>query len=228
MRRLLLFLLAACSSRVVGPPDAGFMPPTPIRYVVVIVKENHTFDNYFTGFPGTDDAGGWTAPISDGGIIQRPQAVDGVSARDMSHSHDNAITGWNEGQMNGFDRMVDSKPKDGGPADYLPYSWYSEAQLPNYWTYAKQFVLFDRFFSDDVRAQLPRAHRADRGAVSGVLEPDLPGHEVRRRRLGLHVRARHHRRGVRRAALPARQHQPVPLLRTFPRCLTCCPRATRG
>ena len=28
----------------------------PIRYLVILVKENHTFDNYFHGFPGSDTA----------------------------------------------------------------------------------------------------------------------------------------------------------------------------
>src|SRR5437868_3881998 len=46
-----------------GLDDAGVLPPitaddggtpipTKIRYVLVVVKENHTFDNYFTGLPG--------------------------------------------------------------------------------------------------------------------------------------------------------------------------------
>ena len=33
--------------------------PNPIQHVVIIVKENHTFDNYFGRFPG---ANGFTMP----------------------------------------------------------------------------------------------------------------------------------------------------------------------
>jgi phospholipase C len=142
VRRLLpsVLLAVACSPKPSGGPDAG-----PIKYVVVIVKENHTFDNYFTGFPGTDTS--LLAPLSDGGMLMRPQAVNGMTARDVSHSHDNALVGWANGQMNGFDKMLEAAPNDGGPPDYLPFTWYAEAQIPAYWTYARQFVLFDRFFS---------------------------------------------------------------------------------
>src|SRR5262245_47629005 len=34
-----------------GATGPGGMP---IKSIVVIVKENHSFDNYFTGFPGAD------------------------------------------------------------------------------------------------------------------------------------------------------------------------------
>ncbi len=46
---------------------AGIAPPpaapagAPLRHIVVIVKENHTFDNYFGQFPGAD--GARTVPI---------------------------------------------------------------------------------------------------------------------------------------------------------------------
>ena len=38
------------------PADGGAQTPIPskIRYVIVLVKENHTFDNYFTGFPDAE------------------------------------------------------------------------------------------------------------------------------------------------------------------------------
>jgi phospholipase C len=137
-----LLLLCACPSPTPAA-DAGY--PTPIRYVVVIVKENHTFDNYFTGFPGTDDA--TTAPLSDGGTLVRPKAPLGDTPRDISHSRDNALVGFNDGKMDSFDLMYEARPKDGGPPDYLPFVYYPEEQIPNYWAYAKNFVLFDRFFS---------------------------------------------------------------------------------
>jgi len=31
-------------------------PHTPIQHVVIIVKENHSFDNYFGSFPGVNGA----------------------------------------------------------------------------------------------------------------------------------------------------------------------------
>jgi hypothetical protein len=45
------------------------------RYVLVLVlvKENHTFDNYFTGFPGAESS--MTAKLSTGATINRPIAA---------------------------------------------------------------------------------------------------------------------------------------------------------
>ena len=42
-----------------APPlheDGGTAIPSKIRYVMVLVKENHTFDNYFTDFPGAESS----------------------------------------------------------------------------------------------------------------------------------------------------------------------------
>jgi hypothetical protein len=39
--------------------------PTKIRYILIIVKENHTFDNYFTGFPGATSSAYATAQPDD-------------------------------------------------------------------------------------------------------------------------------------------------------------------
>src|SRR3981081_145470 len=35
-------------------PSPGPHPKGPIQHVVIIVKENHAFDNYFGRFPGAD------------------------------------------------------------------------------------------------------------------------------------------------------------------------------
>src|SRR6185369_4204667 len=96
---LYLTLLVACSGTHADAPDAppvsepdadpGLVLPTPIKYVVVIVKENHTFDNYFTGFPGAESSK--TAKLHDGTTITRQKAPDGPLAGDISHSHASAV-----------------------------------------------------------------------------------------------------------------------------------------
>src|SRR5262245_39471021 len=37
-----------------GSAGAGGGVQTPIEHVIVIIKENHTFDNYFGSFPGAE------------------------------------------------------------------------------------------------------------------------------------------------------------------------------
>ena len=122
---------------------------TPIQHVVVIVKENHTFDNYFGGFPGAD--GTTSCPTADG-TIACPHAPDSTP-RDLCHEHSCALTDWNGGAMNGWDNVSGSNVND----DHLAWAQYQESDIPNYWQYARQYTLADHFFAD-------------------VLGPSFPGH----------------------------------------------------
>src|SRR5512138_3362448 len=100
---LYIAFIAACSGSHAEVPDAppepdvdadpGLVLPTPIRYVVVIVKENHTFDNYFTGFPGAATSA--MAQLSSGAFITRPPAPsNGAPAVDVAHSRRCAVTAY--------------------------------------------------------------------------------------------------------------------------------------
>jgi phospholipase C len=123
---------------------AGGAPfdPMPIKSVVVIVKENHTFDSYFTGFPGADTT--MTAKLSDGSTITRQPMPSGPLACDITHSNSGAVKAWANGAMNGFDTNTWScKSQD----PVLPFRYFTEAQIPNYWAWAKEYVIGDRFFS---------------------------------------------------------------------------------
>ena len=46
-------LVAAGASEEAGAPDAP-APRTPIRHLVMLMQENHSFDNYFGTYPGAD------------------------------------------------------------------------------------------------------------------------------------------------------------------------------
>ena len=148
-----------------GPPDAGGMP---IRYIIVLIKENHTFDNYFAGFPGATSS--LTAKLSDGTTLVRPIAPnpDAGIPRDISHSHASAITAFHGGSMDGFDRVSGANPPT-GPTDHLPFIRYTEAQIPNYWKYARTFVLADHYFSTAMGPSFP-GHLASTTAQGLVLD----------------------------------------------------------
>ena len=107
-------LLAACGSSTPAEPDAstdgGASPdtsvadsgpkpdaadaapvPIPIKHVVIIVKENHTFDNYFGSFPGAEGIS--QIQTKNSGTIKPPQAPN-RTLRDLCHQHDCALTDW--------------------------------------------------------------------------------------------------------------------------------------
>src|SRR6185369_14540203 len=90
---ILLVVVAACGHDAGSgaSPDAneGVAPspdawqPIPIKHVVVVVKENHTFDNYFGSFPGAE---GISQIVTPHGTITPPRAPD-RTPRDMCHEH---------------------------------------------------------------------------------------------------------------------------------------------
>ena len=130
-------------------PDAPPPIPIPIKHVVVVVKENPTFDNYFGSFPGAEGA---KLAKTKNGMITPPHAPD-KTPRDLCHQHSCALTDWNGGAMDGWDDVSGSSVN----GDNLAYAQYQESDLPNYWQYARHFVLADHFFAN-------------------VLGPSFPGH----------------------------------------------------
>src|SRR2546425_6474217 len=95
------------------PPPPPPPPKGPIQHVVIIVKENHAFDNYFGRFPGADGDPN-LAPAQD------PPSSD--------HPHTHAA--W-------LNR-----------ANVAAKEQYAQANIPNYWRYAQQYTLCDKYFTE--------------------------------------------------------------------------------
>jgi len=137
-----------------GPNSSPMDAPAPtasdkIKHIVVVVKENHTFDNYFGSFPGAD---GIAQITTNHGVIAPPRAPD-RTPRDLCHAHSCALADLAGGAMNGWDSVAGASQN----GDDLTYAQYTEADIPNYWQYARHFALADRFFAN-------------------VLGPSFPGH----------------------------------------------------
>jgi len=123
-----------------GSPEGGFDATAletrfPIKHVVFLIKENRTFDNLFGTFPG---ANGTTVGMDHG--VPRPlrRGTDGRLPGDIPHCYNCAVAAWNGGKMDNFDR---------GPHGDWAYTQLHRDQLPNYWHWAEEFVLFDNFFA---------------------------------------------------------------------------------
>ena len=126
------------------PPDAGIRQ---IRYLLVLVKENRTFDHFFTDFPGAESSR--VARRPDGTTFERPVAPDGDLACDPPHGYDTAFSAFNNGKMDNFVGGADCSDK------MVPYYRFTEQQIPNYWAYAREFVLCDHFFSTLMTSTTP-------------------------------------------------------------------------
>ena len=143
-------------------PDTGHHAPrprTPIEHLIVVMQENHTFDNYFGTYPGADGtppgtclptnpnaAGGSScvAPFhfsSDGAHTEL--ADNELQAIDLAHNEDTFQEQYNNGRMDGFVYALDRRNQAGSVA----MGHYDDSDLPFYWNLADEYVLFDHFFS---------------------------------------------------------------------------------
>ncbi len=161
------------SGTVSGGPTGSYVVPTgihKIEHVVVIMQENRSFDTYFGTFPGADGI-----PTKDGKpTVCVPDPAKGTCAApyvdhaDVNgggpHNYANASTDVNGGKMDGFvgqaeaGRKACADPTD--PActnsttpDVMGY--HTQSDIPNYWTYAKDFVLQDHMFEPNASWSLP-------------------------------------------------------------------------
>lgn len=98
-------LISACSGSSGG---TVFQNPNPtpsqmaaqIQHVVIIFQENRTVDNLFYGFPGADTV---TSGKTSTGATVALHPVSLAAPYDLDHSHTGFVTGYNGGNMNGFD-----------------------------------------------------------------------------------------------------------------------------
>ena len=175
---LLAGVLAACSSpvNVTGSADpasggstAGLTGIHKIRHVIIVMQENRSFDNYFGTYPGADGIpmnNGVPAvcvPDPAGGCV-RPYHDTLDVGGGGPHGLKNAIADMNGGKMNGFlaQRALaahtckfaqDPQCAPGSARDVMGY--HTAAEIPNYWAYAKNFVLADHMFEPVKSWSLP-------------------------------------------------------------------------
>jgi phospholipase C len=107
-----------------------------IDHIVFLVKENRTYDHLFGRFPGAD--GVTEGRTCDGDTVPLRRADD--DSPGASHGFLAAIEAINGGEMNCFDVIPDGQ-------NLRAYVQYEPAQIPNYWRYAEEFTIGDRFFS---------------------------------------------------------------------------------
>jgi phospholipase C len=181
---LIALALAACGGSA-HHTSTGTTTPTPapneaslvgihkIQHVVVIMQENRSFDSYFGTYPGADGIPGLAGNPGRVPCLPDPRKHACVKPfHDLSdanaggpHAQSNAIADIDGGRMDGFvaeqerglvNCLVRFNPACGAAGsnpDVMGY--HTGADIPNYWTYAKDFVLDDHMFQSDASWSLP-------------------------------------------------------------------------
>jgi phospholipase C len=157
-------ILAACG----GPPSSNqYSDIHKIKHVVVIMQENRSFDTYFGTYPGADG-------IPSGVCVPNPRTNQCVkpyhNSMDLNyggpHGANNAVADINGGKMDGFIQQEQQGSKVACKGNFDPactlnqqqpdvMGYHDAREIPNYWSYAGQFVLQDHMFEPNASWSLP-------------------------------------------------------------------------
>jgi phospholipase C len=164
-----LLLCCLLSPLAAQTPNSQFLVTgtqdiTQIQHIVFIIKENRSFDQYFGTFPGANGATNGT--ISSGLVIPLGHTPD-QTPTDIDHTWNAAYTGIHGGKNDQYDLIFNGNHN----GDYLAYTQMSQADIPNYFTYASKFVLADKMFSSIRSNSFPNhlyTVAAQSGGVIGI------------------------------------------------------------
>ncbi|MCI4325181.1 MAG: hypothetical protein L3K00_04790 [Thermoplasmata archaeon] len=134
----------------------------PIHHIVVVVMENHAYDNLFGAYCQTygpycpDTANGIpsgtcipydTSNPSQGCITPYPYNASGLVTPSPPHEWNASVASIDDGRMDGFYSAEHT--------GLTPFGYYTGATLPDYWDMAEEFGLADNFFSSALSYSLP-------------------------------------------------------------------------
>jgi phospholipase C len=162
------------------PAGTDMLPQ--IKHIVVLMMENHSYDNYLgmltgrgEGFPldtrgqpavSNPDAGG--TPVAPFRMSSTEQ-VAGAPCQSWHGSH----VQWNAGKMDGFVTSTQTLVPEADPAIGMGY--WTEQDLPFYHALARTFPLADRWFSSCLGPTFPNRRFLIAGTAHGLVD-DLPFH----------------------------------------------------
>ena len=178
-----VFGLVVGGSAVAAPAARTPHVIDPIQHVIVIMQENRSFDTYFGTYPGAnglpantcvpldpaDPTKGCIVPFHDrhdvnaggphDGIDALAQIDDGMTTAKMDgfvHSQATAVSGC--ALIHGRQNIPEycSQPP-AGVARHDVVGYHTAAEIPNYWAYARNFVLQDQMY-EGVRGFSMDAH----------------------------------------------------------------------
>ncbi len=138
--------LAAAGATRWWPAAAAPSLPAPeasgIEHVVVVMMENRSFDHYLGWLPGADGKQEGLSYVDRRGVRHETHhltAYDGCGFEDPDHSWEGGRIQLNGGRLDGFLKS--------GENDLMAIGYYTDADLAFYARAAREWTVFDRYFS---------------------------------------------------------------------------------
>ncbi len=167
--------------RPAGEPQIDLAPELAnIDHIIMVMMENHSFDNYFGMLPWhvasrAGQVDGWSALAADG----RPTATqtdpsgntyrafplpDACQPLGVSQSWDSSHLAYDGGRLDGF--LVRSSEEAMG--------YWDEVLLPFYYSMAANFPVCDRYFSSTLCQTYPNRVFMMAATAGGLISTDTP------------------------------------------------------
>ena len=162
-------------------PGTDLLPQ--IKHIVVLMMENHSYDNYFGMLVGRGEG-------FELGPDGTPAAVNAHAGGSQVRAHHLTSTAqvphvpvqswhathlqWNGGRNDGFVRSVQATMPAAPAVDAeLPMGYWTEQDLPFYYGLARTFPLADHWFSSCLGPTFPNRRFMLAGTAHGLID-DLP------------------------------------------------------
>ena len=176
-------VLAATGFALTAEAATGVEAEAQIKHVIIIMQENRSFDHYFGTFPGANGIPPGTCvpldPAKPGSKCVEPFHDKRDSNGGGPHQSKDATADLDDGITKAkLDGFVASQTKGGRvfysecaagtyPADscypllasfkhHEVMGYHTDKEIPNYWAYAKSFVLQDAMFSGERSWSVPQ------------------------------------------------------------------------
>jgi phospholipase C len=143
----------------------------PIEHILVIMQENHSFDNYFGKLNKPEFYGSEIDGINDemSNLDANAKPVHAyhdaeLCPKDPDHTWNGEHRSWNGGANDGFVRANGS----------FVMSYHDETDLPFYYTLANSFATADRYFCSALTQTFPNRFFLLTATAFGHIKNDLP------------------------------------------------------
>lgn len=145
---------------------------TPIKHVVIVMMENHSFDNIFGLYPTMNRSSTGSVMSSlqvPDDVLVAPKGVSLSQVPNGTYSTANPVESvyaldWNNGKMNGFAANSGSQSM----------TYYSSSQLAVEWDWAEQYAIADRYFSSCICETNPNRIYSLSGYGAGISDDSGP------------------------------------------------------
>jgi phospholipase C len=162
-----------------------FPPPDPtkpvgtdclpqIQHIVVLMMENHSYDNYFgkldrgEGFPPGPPP---SNPSADGPVSAKHLPSTKQQAHVPTQTWEASHIQWNDGRNDGFPVSIEQTMP--GRDATVAMGYWEAADLPFYYGLAGTFPVADRFFSSCLGPTFPNRRFLMAGTANGLATNDL-------------------------------------------------------